>query len=520
MSEITVWDQLTAEQKAELGEKGAKDALRQTVQARVDTIAQEGMPGIWWFTRPSEWEIAPWWSQQRDLDLRTFVKKEGNDILSGAISSMVKKFKAMNWTVEGPQATVEWGQELLAEAEFGRGWGSLLSKVIEDYYTCDNGAFIEVIGPGKPDKELDGRPSGIAHLDSLKCTLTGDPTYPVVFRDAKGVGAHKIHASRVIHLVDMESPNQDMCGVGFSAVSRVVASSQILLKLAQYKREKLDDLPQAGLLVLNNVVASKWDDTVADYERERRKLGNEIWANVMTLFGVDPSAKAEANFLSFSQMPEHFDEAQTTTTYVNIVALALGIDAREIWPVSSGSLGTASESLVMHQKAKGKGVGELISAIERAINWKVFPKRVSFQFDFQDDDEDAQAAAIQDQKVTTIVKMFAAADPTSGETLVSRDEARQMLADAGTYFVDEFLTVDITDDEQADDTEQVDEGESKPLPEEDESTEEKAAERVEPEGNPLPLFRGDTVDISPEDVALAILEWNKRVPDAAGLLGG
>ena len=452
-----VWDQLAPDQKNMIqAEKAAKDALRQTVQQRVDAVAMEGMPGVWWFTRPSEWEISPWWSQQRDLDLRSFVKRPGNDILSGAVSSMVKKFKAMNWTVEGPAATVAWAQDLLAEAEFGKGWGTLLGKVIEDYYETDKGAFIEVIGPGRPDKELTGLPTGVAHLDSLKCRLTGDPTYPVVFTDAKGGKAHKLHASRVVHLVDMESPNEDMLGTGFCACSRVVASSEILLMLSKYKREKLDDLPQAGLLLFNNVVPQKWDDTKAEYERERRKLGQEIWANVMTLFGVDPSQKAEAQFVSFAQVPDHFDEQQTITTYVNVVALAMGIDARELWPVSSGALGTAAESQVMHQKAKGKGVGELISAIERAINWKVLPKRVTFQFDNQDSEEDLLKAQIEDAKVTTIMKMYAA-DPASGETVATRDEMRQMLSDNTDYFSDDFLLVDVSEEEEASDVEQQEE---------------------------------------------------------------
>jgi hypothetical protein len=83
----------------------------------------------------SEEEIAPWWSEERDKDLRDFVMKEGNDILQGAVSSMVKKFRAMNWVLEGPEGdeddpqpgSVRYHQPILAESEFGEGWSTLLA---------------------------------------------------------------------------------------------------------------------------------------------------------------------------------------------------------------------------------------------------------------------------------------------------------------------------------------------------------------------------------------------------------
>lgn len=48
---------------------------------------------------------------------------------------------------------------------------------------------------------------------------------------------------------------------------------------------------------------------------------------------------------------------------------------------------------------------------------------------------------------------------------------------------------------------------------------EKQTAKVEPAGEPLEPWEGQ-VEITPEDVALAILEWNERVPKARGLLGG
>jgi len=46
----------------------------------------------------------------------------------------------------------------------------------------------------------------------------------------------------------------------------------------------------------------------------------------------------------------------------------------------------------------------------------------------------------------------------------------------------------------------------------------KQATRVQPPGRPLERWGDKEVEITPEDVAQAILEFNERVPEAAGLL--
>ncbi len=46
----------------------------------------------------------------------------------------------------------------------------------------------------------------------------------------------------------------------------------------------------------------------------------------------------------------------------------------------------------------------------------------------------------------------------------------------------------------------------------------KQADKVQPRGRPLPEWTRDTVPFTPEDVIAAIQQWDKDVPDAAGLL--
>jgi hypothetical protein len=247
----------------------------------------------------------------------------------------------------------------------------------------------------------------------------------------------------------MPSPAEGMNNTGFCSVSRVIGSSEILLKINRYKNEKLDDLPEAGLLLFNNVLPERWNDAKADYARETRRLGQEHWRNIMTMFGLDPAQPASAELISFSNLPEAFNELESTTTYINILALSFGVDTREFWPITSGSLGSATESQIMHQKARGKGVGEIISMIERIVNWKILPVSATFGFDFKDDSEDLLAADIDKTRTDTIMSMW----QDDGLGPVRREEIRQMLADNVSYFKDDFLEFDATLEEDATDTE-------------------------------------------------------------------
>lgn len=437
-----------------------KKQLEPIAELSLQRRAQENTLGgiySWWFTRPyDEWsEIAPYWSVQRDYDLRNFAIREGNDILTSAISSMVKWGRTLAWVVEGPDRVVNRYQSTLSEAEFGQGWGDLMAKALWDYYTQDKGATIELIGAGDPSGPLQGPVLGLAHLDSQYIQPTGDLTYPVLFHNPKDGYSHKIHASRVIRIVDMPSPNELLCGIGFCAVSRVIASSQVLMKLARYKNEKLSDMPEAGLLLLNNIMPGQWDDAKANHERNRRKLGEEIWSNIMTLFSIDPAQPATADLVSFAGIPDGFDELTSTDIYISIVALSFGVDAREFWPMNQGRLGSSGEAEVQSEKTEGKGRGDVIAAFERAINWKVLPSSVNFRFDFRDDKQDKLAAEINKQKTESIWRMWDSEAYRAGfEPPVSALEIRQMLADnVPDYFKPEFLEVQATDEEELTDTE-------------------------------------------------------------------
>jgi hypothetical protein len=224
-------------------------------------------------------------------------------------------------------------------------------------------------------------------------------------------------------------------------VSRALTTARILMDIARYEREKLSDLPPAGLLLLNNMSQQQWGDLQKSYDVRQQQRGNEIWRQVMVAFGLDPSVPLTAEVLSFSSLPEAFDKRVTTEIAIYSFALAFRIDPREIWPVSSGSLGTATETEIMHLKARAKGAGLILTQIERAFNdGLTLPMSLNFRFDFQDTEEDQASAAIANEKAKFIRSLW---EPSSaGVGILSTEEARAWLVKEGLFDEEELLVMD------------------------------------------------------------------------------
>ena len=359
-------------------------------------------------------EAPPWWSRPRDVWMRQFLAAPGNDLLAGAVATVVAKVSGTGWYLEGPERTCNrYRQILLQESDFGAGWDSLANKVAWDYCTQDAGAWIERIRSG-----ADGAALGFAALDNGQMWITGDPEWPAEYQtsfsadDAEKNERQPLHRSQIIHIVDSPSPQERMLGVGFCAVSRALTTARILMDITRYEREKLSDLPPAGLLMINNMQHKQWKDLQKQYDARQQQKGNQVWRDVMIAFGLDPTVPMSAELFQFSQLPEAFDKRTQTEIAVYSFALAFRIDPREIWPVSSGTLGTATEAQVMHLKARAKGPGLILSLIERGMNdGYSLPRNVNFRFDFQDSEEDAQAIEIAQGKAEFVRRLWEPAGP-------------------------------------------------------------------------------------------------------------
>lgn len=545
-------------------------AERKSVQSFPDARKSEGVASGDYMTSfmrvlTSRGDEPAYWSQARDAWLREFVFRPGNDLLLGTISTIASRVATAKWFLEGPERTVNAYQRILAQ-RFGMwaGWTFDIVKGVFDFLTQDKGWTLERIRSSKTDRN--GAAIGFCHMDSAYVEVWTDPEYPVMWYD-EGWDARKshggngtlMHRSQVCRIIDMSSPSRDLRGIGLCSVSRAITTAQILSSIAKYEKEKLSDLPPAGILLLNNLTPKQWGDIRKQYDTRQDNQGNSTWRDLMVVFGLNPSVPLQADMLEFSEMPEHFDKKTVTEIAMYSFALAFNTDPRELWPVSAGTLGTATEANIQHMKAKAKGHGLILALIERVLNDGLsLPPTIEFKFDYQDVEEDERAARIQRLKAQTISILAGTYKEVGGSVpIVSQKQAQQWLVREGFFTADEMEQYQ--EESVAEDVAQVETAPDEEIKQE-EGIKAKSMWRVDTGprtriwddgkiqrieiksnlwrgwGNPgvtnkaiidgmvvvedkrtLPVI-GKDVEISPQDVARALQQWDRLMPEYAGLL--
>ena len=386
--------------------------------------------------------IPGWWSPDRDRALRSFWKK--GDHLSGAIYTMESKMTSIpNRVLARNQSIKEHVRQaerltafLQAVAEFGDGWGTFYGRFVEDLITTDNGAFAEIIGHGNPDGPIIGQPVTVAILDSSRCQRTGNSLYPVLYHDLDGK-IYKLHYARVMFTSQMSSPIAEMFGVGFCCVSRCVNVAQTLVDILMFKQEKLGSRPHRAIILTKGGLDPK--DLQEAFNIAESGMDDQLLTRYSKVIVGGSSSLPEADMKVFelSQLPDGFNEETSITLGMATIALALGVDARELFPaMSSGA--TRADALLQHLKQRGKGPGQILESTEQLFNYKFLPAYLRFEFDFQDDAQDRQVAEIHQIRSNTRRQ-----DLDSG--VVDTRIAREMAVSDGDLSRDQFERLELED---------------------------------------------------------------------------
>lgn len=351
----------------------------------------------YWVNGVNKNKLPPYGSIDRDFFLSSCWQDE--PILAGAIYSMTAKMTALRWTITGRRLVARNAAHIFAQAAHinGYDWGGFISSTAEDFYTTDRGVFWETArvptGYGKDITRLIGGLAEVGHIDSLACYPTGNTEYPVVYYSDVTGQKLLFQPGEFVHFASLQSSRESNFGIGFCAVSRAYKAAKLLMGLHDYDWEKLNNLPPEGVAAVTGMTIDEFQDAIALWLLKRKQDESLTFPQVLWLIGSNPGAEVSVDFQGFSQIPESFDRNDVVSQYVNTLALCFGVDGREFWPISSGALGTASESEIQHLKAKGKGPGEFISIVERHLNAEL-PDDAEFAFDTQDINEDMIAATV------------------------------------------------------------------------------------------------------------------------------
>ena len=356
-----------------------------SVQDRTETALMHESPLVFYMAGLAD-GVPAWPSVDRDKFLDNIWKEES--LLSGAVYSMCAKVGALDFRLKGPRNAVKRNKTMLQGSDLGNGWIRFVMTTTLDMLTQDNGGFIEVLRP--PGASPATSAAGIAHLDSQKCTLTGDPEFPVIYIDSHN-RQHLLAWYQVISLVDLPSAREEHLGKGFCAISRILRTAQMIRDVALYKRQKLSGKRVPGILFVNG---ARRNDVKAAITRsmieESENLDRTLYTGPVIVSGQDSTSNVSAQLVELASLPDGYNEDTLFKWYITSLALAFGTDYSEFAPLPGGGLGSSSQIEGMAARARGKGPGIILQQIEYAMNHYVLPNTVEFQFVSSDPSAETQ----------------------------------------------------------------------------------------------------------------------------------
>lgn len=442
--------------------KGVDEAAQLSVQARARRDEQSGFVLLSFLAQGASL-VSPWWSKRRDLELNDFWKKVAH--LSGAYYTLASKLSAVPFRIEPRDPAVkahrdmaeDFQTKLEEESEFGQMWEGFFVPWLLDLWTQDNGAFGEVIGEGSKDGPIRGPAVGLAHLDSYRCTRTGNAEFPVVYTGMDGT-PYKLHRSRVIFASQMPSPREEMYRVGLCWTSRCLDVAQNLLDIMTFKQEKLGSRPARRLMITQGGLDP---DTLrsAFIQAEEQMTGMGLTRyskNVIAGDSMYPDADVES--IDLAGLPDGFDEQQSVTLGMFTIALTGAVPPRWLWPASETGA-TKADAMYQHVAGLTGGPGATLKMIATALGGsergklssagKFLPPTLKMTFDFQDDEEDRTQAEIRRTRAEQREKDLA-------DEVITIRVAREQAVESGDITQAQFEMMELEDGRLEDGSETLD----------------------------------------------------------------
>lgn len=395
-------------------------------------------------TVPGKSGLPSWWSPARDLFLSNIVTD--SDPLKIAISTFTNKLVSVPFLIEPRDTTVvrhaetaaklQWNLENLSG--FMRGFREELKRIVRDYLESDNGCFAFIMGNGSANKPILGPALGILHLDSFRCTRTGDPEFPVIYSHTDGK-RYALHYTRVIAMSNLPSPRAEMFGVGLSAVSCAIEAALELRDIATYSAEKMGSRPPRQILYARRgATISELSSAVAVFDQKMASEGMSRFAKTLLLAPKSANMELNLDKIDLASVPDGFDREKVSVLDLSILAAAFGLDLHDLSIAMTGRATAGGTAEIQSKKGRGKGVHEFIETFTDQFQRRFLPEYLTFRFDEVDDDADEQRSDIQFKRAQSREKNL------SGGVTTLRVERTNMLRD-GEITPEDFAMLELAD---------------------------------------------------------------------------
>lgn len=367
--------------------------------------------------------LPAWPSKARDAVLTSTLDME--DMWASAVYKTITKRTARGWEVkdskEGTTRTKRYQQILLRFD--GKRYVPGMSKVLQDFLLTDNGAFVEVV---RASKASGSRILGLMHLDSFRCTRTGDSAIPIIYRDARGY-EHELKDYQVLDFVDQPSPRASANGIGRCAGTRAFRTVIKLASVEVYFREKVTGDRNLAIHIVNGISPDQLEGALSTAREDRIRRGYVMYKGSVVI----PAIKADQNLsvvtIPLAEVPDGFEvETERRDAYLRY-ANALGVPVQDIQPLSGQGLGTGTQTIILAEEAEGLGLAAFDRDWTHAINDFVFPETTTFVWTNPHDMRDQKAQAEVNKLKSDVVKTLTGDATNPGP--VTNEQGLNLLVD-------------------------------------------------------------------------------------------
>ena len=380
---------------------------------------------IYYWVKKAGMEEPPYRAESRARDqwLANFWRREAH--LSGVINSVVGIDKNRAWAITGGRNQVNRYTQILRQAEGGQGWRYYINQQAQNYYTTDLGALTELGRDGR-----NGPVRALYTLDSTLCHLTGNYEKPLHYANTK----EDWRADDFFRVVSLPSPLEELRGLGFCAVSRVLEMAKLMIAIYEHDQEMLGARSPKGLLLLQGLSEDQWNAAMAARAEELTAREQE-WFGAVAVLAAEPGQNnPDAKLVALSQLPAGFDLEKTTNLLMYCYALCFGYDPIEFWPVQAGALGRGRETELQHEKATGKGGADFMLGFQDRLQMAM-PETLTFEFEQRDEKGMVLEAAVIKAWADVANALY-----MNGAGVLTREQAASLLVENGIIPAEWTLT--------------------------------------------------------------------------------
>lgn len=372
---------------------------------------------------------------------------------ANALAIATTQIAAWDWAVESDiPLRRKRAQQVLQNSTAGIfvGMVPLLTAHLRGFLTTGIG----VVEIERETSAYSSRVKALHHLNPLRCRLTDDPKFPVLYID-KHSQVHKLPFHDVLLFGDQIDPSLGEIDGPESAAVRAYRKIALMAAIDKYIYEKVTGKRPLAIHFIQGLTETRLQEGIASTQHDRERNGGGIY---MGAAAVPVPGDIPVNIVSIplAEMPDGFDPQNLRDDAYIAYANAIGLDVNDIDPrlAQRQSLGSGAQALILDRKSKGKGLTAWRKQWIENLNQWALDTSTKFVFSDRNVDDETKQAQLSKARMDAIKGMLDA-------QLITPEQARNLLVDMEELPRD-FLDTDMPGGNKLDGEDKEQPGKDKP----------------------------------------------------------